>query len=292
MNSKAIRDFHTGDEVTGFFVLQAVELQSRSEGRGNMLALVLSDATGQIAARLLENVEKAARELEPGDIIKIKGMVHGSPGNKHIVIQLVRRAADTDDIDMHLLVPATQADFDALWREYTRLAGNVVNPFFKSLLRKFTENEEFRAACYETPGGAGSPHNYLGGMLEHTVHVTQMCEKLAAQYAQINRDLLITACLLHDIGKIRAFQHGPTFEMTVDGRLLGVMLLGNQMIGDKVREIPAFPDDLSKKLQAVLVAAWNTGSADAAVAAEALLLRQAKRIDEELNAIKMQPGKA
>ncbi len=287
MESKPIADFHMGDEVIGFYVLRRADLKARRDNQGYYLAVDISDATGHIAGNVWDNAEKVAQELAPGDVVKIKGQVQSYQGQKRISIQKIRKADETDEVDMALLVPAVEGEVDKLWKEYSELAASVVNPFLKSLLRKFVENETFREAFCESPGGKMWHHGYLGGLLEHTVGVARVCDRLAGLYPEIDRDLLITAALLHDIGKMRSYRHGPTFDYTDEGRLLGHVVIGNQMVLDKIREIPAFPEELSKRLQHLILS--HQGKLEQAspvvpMTAEAFLLYYADEIDSKLNA--------
>ncbi|RMD98094.1 MAG: HD domain-containing protein [Calditrichaeota bacterium] len=287
MDSKPIADFHMGDEVTGFYVLRRADLKSRRDNQGHYLAIDLSDATGHISANVWENADKLAQELTLGEVVKIQGVVQSYQGQKRVSIKKIRKARPDDSIDMSLLVPAVEGEVSKLWREYTELASSLVNPFLKSLLRKFTEDEAFRTSFCEAPGGKMWHHGYLGGLLEHTIGVTKICEKLSSLYPEIDKDLLIAAALLHDIGKIKSYQHGPTFEYTDEGRLLGHIVIGNQMVVDKIREIPAFPAELSKRLQHLILS--HQGKLEQAspvvpMTAEAFLLYYADEIDSKLNA--------
>ncbi len=287
MESKPIADFHMGDEVTGFYVLRRADLKSRRDNQGYYLAVDISDATGHIAGNVWENAERLAKELSPGDIVKIQGQVQSYQGQKRISIQRMRKAREADAVDMSLLVPAVDEEIPQLWNEFLRLASEVVNPFLKSLLRKFTENETFRKSFCDAPGGKMWHHGYRGGLLEHTVGVARICEKLASLYSEIDRDLLLTAALLHDIGKIESYQHGPTFDYTDEGRLLGHIVIGNQMVLDRIREISTFPEELSKRLQHLILShqgRLEQASPVVPMMAEAFLLYYADEIDSKLNA--------
>ncbi len=287
MESKPIADFHMGDEVTGYYILRRADLKARRDNQGYYLAVDLSDASGHISGNVWENAEKLSQEVASGDVVKIKGQVQSYQGRKRISIQKMRKADETDDVDMRLLVPAAETDTKRLWEELLQLADTVVNPFLKSLLRKFTEDEEFRASFCEAPGGKMWHHGYLGGLLEHTVAVTRICDRIAGIYPELDRDLLIAAAILHDVGKIASYQHGPTFEYTDHGRLLGHIVIGNQMVVDRIREIAAFPEELSKRLQHLILS--HQGKLEQAspvvpMTAEAFVLYYADEIDSKLNA--------
>ena len=287
MESKPIADLHMGDEVVGFYVLRRADLKSRRDNRGYYLAVDVSDATGRISGNVWDHAEKVAHEINQGDIVKIKGQVQSYQGRKQLSIQKIRSVGEEDDVDMAMLVPALEGEVEKYWEEYNALAASLVNPFLRSLLRKFIEDVHFQSAFCEAPGGKMWHHGYLGGLLEHTVSVARICDKLAELYPNINRDVLLAAALLHDIGKIKSYQHGPTFDYTDDGRLLGHIVIGNQMVLDRIREIPAFPEELSKQLQHLVLS--HQGKLEQAspvvpMTSEGFLLYFADEIDSKLNA--------
>ncbi len=287
MEFKPIADFHIGDEITGFYVLRRADLKSRRDNKGHYLAVDISDATGHISGNVWEHADRIANTVQAGDVVKIRAQVQSYQGNKQLSIQRLRKADERDDIDMKYLVPTVKEDIQALWKEYTGLAGSLVNPFLRSLLRKFIDDPEFEADFCETPGGKMWHHGYRGGLLEHTVGVTKICKALAPLYPEVDRDLLIAAALLHDIGKIRSYSHGPTFDYTDEGRLLGHIVIGNQMVLERIADISAFPEELSTSLQHLILS--HQGKLEQAspvvpMTAEGFILYYADEIDSKLNA--------
>jgi 3'-5' exoribonuclease len=282
MEEKAIADFLMGDEITGFYYITRADLKSRRDKQGNYLAVDLSDATGQIPGHVWENADAVAKEISAGDVAKVQGNVHSYQGKKQMTISRMRKASESDDVEMSRLVASVGRKVDTLWREYVNFANSVVNPFLRSLLRKFIEDEDFRINVCKSPGSKDFHHQYLGGLLEHTINVTKLCEKTSTVYTDIDVDLLLTAALLHDVGKIKSFQQGPTFEFTEEGRMLGPKIITIQMIVKKMQEIAAFPEDLAMKLQHIILRTVenNRKSNPAApMMSEAIILYSADRLD-------------
>lgn len=281
MDTKPIGEFLMGDEITGFYYLARADLKSRRDRQGHYLAVDLSDASGEIIGHVWENAEQLAKEIAAGDVVKIQGSVQSFQGRKQLSIAKIRKTKPADDVDMSLLVAAVDDGEEKLWREYTRLAGTVVNPFLRSLLRKFVEDENFRQAFARSPGGASGQQSYLGGLIKHTLSVTKICENIAGLYADIDRDLLVSAALVHAVGKAQSFTQGPRVEMTDAGRLIGPVVLSWQMVQAKLREIPAFPAEIALRLQHLLLAQRGRieGHQPAPQTPEAYVLSHAIRLD-------------
>jgi len=281
-DDKAIADFLMGDEITGFYFLTRADLKSRRDKQGNYLAVDLSDASGQILGHVWDDADTIANEVSAGDVVKIQGSVQSYQGRKQIAISKMRKAYKTDNVDMSRLVASVGRKADNLWREFTKFATSLVNPFLRSLLRKFTEDEEFRVGFCKSPGSKDYHHSYIGGLLEHTVSVTKICEKASSIYSDVDGELLIAAALLHDIGKTRAYQQGPTFDYTDAGRLLGSTAIGIEMLQKKILEIAAFPADLAMRVQHIILSCEEHDKHTSAVApmtAEAILLHLADQLD-------------
>ncbi len=283
MNEKSIADFHIGDEITGFYLLQRFDMKARRDNKGHFLAVDLADATGSIAANIWDDAEENARRLRRGGVVKIKGAVQSFQGRKQLSIQKIRQAEDGDEVDLTQLVPAVKDDIKSLWRDYSRFVDGIINPFMRSLLRKFTESEAFRNEFCSAVNGLEKRSARRGGLLQHTIRVARACEKLATVYPDLNKDLLLTGALLHDVGKIEAFSRGPLFELTEQGRLVGRHNLTAAMILKKVDNISAFPAELSMKLQHMI---FTLAAEDIQPGAlpEAVVLRFANAMDEAIDA--------
>lgn len=282
MESKPIVEFLMGDEITGFYYLNRADLKSRRDKQGTFLALDLSDASGHIAAHVWEDADTVAKSIRAGDVVKLQGNVQSFQGRKQLVIQRIRPVNTQDEVDMSRIIASIGKKVDQLWREYARLATSVVNPFLRSLLRKFTEDEDFREKFCQAPANRNAHHSYLGGLLEHSVAVCKLCEKMSGVYEEIDADLLITAALLHDVGKVHAFQTGPSFDLTDSGKLLGSTVIGLQILQQRIADIPAFPAELTLKLQHLLLSpqpAKKESPVVEAMTAEAIILHHADQLD-------------
>ena len=282
---KQTNELLLGETFTGFFVLQRKDIRRTHTG-APYLALEFSDIGGQIEGRLWEDAEKTAAALELGQIVKVQGVVEEYKEKKQIKVDKIRTAIEQDEVEIEKLVPSTDADREQLLQQFQKLVDSVAHPFLRSLLRKFFEDEAFIKSFSEAPAAKQWHHGYLGGLLEHTLGVTTVCDRLAKLYP-VDRDLLVTAALLHDIGKVDSYEHGPGFEFTDVGRLIGHIVLGSQMVAEKIRSFPQFPEELALRLQHLILShqgALEQASPVVPMTREAFLLYYADEIDSKLNA--------
>jgi 3'-5' exoribonuclease len=288
---KQIADLMLGEQFTTFFVVRRKEVKQKKSGEP-FLALEFVDATGKIDGRwweptgdLFGGVE--AETFGVGDVVKVAGTVEEYQGARQIKIDKMRRAKPEDSVEMEKLVPSTETDRQVLWQNFRKLIDSVANPYLLSLLRRIFEDEAFAKKFIDAPGGKQWHHNYLGGLLEHTLNIATICDRLAKIYAGVDRDLLVAAALVHDIGKVETYTLGPIFDYTDAGRLLGHIVIGSQMVAGKINEFPQFPAELAMKLQHLILS--HQGKLEQAspvepMTREGFILYFADEIDSKLNA--------
>jgi 3'-5' exoribonuclease len=184
-------------------------------------------------------------------------------------------------------VPVVETDRQVLWQNFRKMIDSLANPYLLSLLRRIFDDDTFAKKFIEAPGGKLWHHNYLGGLMEHTLNIATICDRLAKVYPAIDRDLVVAAALVHDIGKIESYTFGPNFDYTDAGRLLGHIVIGSQMVAEKINEFPEFPKELAMKLQHLILS--HQGKLEQAspvepMTREAFILYHADEIDSKLNA--------
>lgn len=283
---KQINELLLGEAITAFFILQRKDLKRTHTG-APYLVLEFSDASGQIEGRLWDEAEKMAGAIEVGQVVKVQGSVEAYREKKQIKVDKIRSASGQDEFEFARLVPSTDADREQLLQQLQKMIESVAHPFLLSLLRRVFDDEEFIKSFTEAPAGKQWHHGYLGGLLEHTLGVTTICDRLSKLYPVMDRDLLVTAALLHDIGKVHSYLHGPVFEFTDAGRLMGHIVLSSQMVAEKIRSFPQFPEELALRLQHLILSHQGTleqSSPVVPMTREAFLLYYADEIDSKLNA--------
>jgi 3'-5' exoribonuclease len=288
---KQIADLMLGEQFTTFLVLRRKDVKHKKSGEP-FLALEFSDATGHIEGRWWEPSGDLfggddAENLAVGDIVKVQGIVEEYQKIKQIKVEKMRRAKPEDPVEMEKLVPTTETDRQILWQNFRKMIDSVANPYLLSLLRRIFDDEAFAKKFIDAPGGKQWHHNYLGGLLEHTLNIATICDRLAKIYPLVDRDLLVAAALVHDIGKVESYNLGPLFDYTDAGRLLGHIVIGSQMVAEKINKFPEFPKELAIKLQHLILS--HQGKLEQAspvepMTREGFILYFADEIDSKLNA--------
>ncbi|MDZ7292296.1 MAG: HD domain-containing protein [candidate division KSB1 bacterium] len=288
---KQIADLILGEKFTAFFVVRRKDIKKKKSGEPYLI-LNLVDASGHMdgiwwdfTPNLFGSDE--TENVEVGDIVKVAGSVEEYQGVKQIRVEKIRRAKPEDGVDLSRLVPTTETDRQLLWQNFRKLIDSVTNPYLLSLLRRIFDDEAFAKRFMDSPGGKQWHHNYLGGLMEHTLNTATICDRLAKIYPAVDRDLLVAAALVHDIGKVESYTHGPLFEYTDAGRLLGHVVIGSQMVAEKINEFPEFPKELTIKLQHLILS--HQGKLEQAspvepMTREGFILYYADEIDSKLNA--------
>ncbi len=282
-----ITDIKAGDRVLSFFVLRKKEIKTKRETSEIYLSLEFGDASGRITGTLWHDAQETYESLERGDVLKIKGTVITFKDRLHLSLDKIRQVTNKDAVDMSDLVPSSDLDLKALTAQLDNLVSSVRNPHLGQLLKLVFEDPGIRTAFEHAPGGKLWHHNYLRGLLEHTLSVTTIADNVGGLYPGVNRDLLITAGLLHDLGKIDSYRYDTLIDYTDEGRLLGHIVLGAQMVRDKVKQIDDFPAELGKQLLHLILS--HQGKLEQAspvvpMMLEGLILYYADELDSKANA--------
>jgi len=289
---KQIADLVLGEHFTSFFVIRRKELKKKKNG-DPFLAFDFADASGHIDAVWWDFAPDLFNKtdtdgVEVGDVAKVAGHVEEYQGVRQVRVEKIRRAKPDDQVEMAKLVPAVETDRQVLWQNFRKMIDSVANPYLLSLLRRLFDDEALAKKFIDAPGGKLWHHNYLGGLMEHTLHIATICDRLAKIYPALDRDLLVAAALMHDIGKVESYTFGPHFDYTDAGRLLGHIVIGSQMVAEKINEFPEFPHELKMKLQHLILSHQGKLEQESPVVPmtrEAFILYYADEIDSKLNAI-------
>ena len=228
--------------VTAFFAVRSKQLRSRKDG-GQYMAVTLGDRTGQIESRMWENFAEAAPGFETGDVVKIRAEVSRYNDRFQLNLEKLRRAT-ADEFELADYVPQTSKDVDELWSTLVRSVDSFTDPWLQVLVRSFVNDPLIATAFREAPAAKSLHHAWIGGLLEHVASLVGICDLAAHHYPEINRDLLLTGAILHDIGKLEELRWGTTFDYTLEGQLVGHITLGVVMIEKKLATLPGFPSQL------------------------------------------------
>jgi 3'-5' exoribonuclease len=205
------------------------------------LALELRDRTGSVAGRAFRDADVLAGRFDRGDLVRVRGRVERYRDELQIDVAAIDRAA-SGEADPSAFLPTAYRDLDELDGFLEHLAGEVRHPGFRGLLDGILADEVLRAGLRRSPCTRGGHHAYLGGLLEHTVAVATLAMETCALHPRLDAELLVTAAIVHDLGKTREFTYGAEIGLSDEGRLLGHVELGLRMLDERAARVPALDD--------------------------------------------------
>jgi 3'-5' exoribonuclease len=235
--------FDEGKLFDSFFLVLAKQQRTTKQNKP-YLSLTLGDKTGQIEARVWELGDpRIAKQFDRGEIVKVRGSVSRYDERAQLKVDQLRAAlaGEADKMDM---LPATTRDVAELWTALEAVVASITNPDLKRLLAALLADAALAQAFREAPAARQLHHAWLGGLLEHVVSLLGLADRVAAHYPMLNRDLLLTGVILHDIGKIRELSWDTGFDYTVEGVMLGHIQMGVELVEKTIAGLPGFPDRL------------------------------------------------
>ncbi|MCL2356402.1 MAG: HD domain-containing protein [Defluviitaleaceae bacterium] len=268
------------ERVVEHYLCKKKESRESRAGK-NFFSLKLHDKTGQIDAKIWEMTNDIA-SFEEGDIVKIDGVVGSYLGELQIKVSKLRRSREGEYVADDF-VPSTEKDIPEMFEKISALIKSVKNLQIKTLLENIFRAHE--AAFKSSSAAMYMHHAYMGGLLEHTLSVAEICVFLSARYKYVNIDVLIAGALLHDIGKIFEISPLPQNEYTDDGQMLGHIILGLEMISGEIAKIDDFPHETASLIKHCLIShhgEFEYGSPKIPATPEAMILHFADNIDAKL----------
>ena len=230
---------HENKVVTSSFVVASKQVKPKKNGEP-YLALILADRTGQIEAKMWDNVEEYLDTFDQDDFLKIKGLINKYKNRFQLTIHKLRRLGESE-IDFADYLPKTTKDIGELWQTLADFVAAFENPHLKALVELFMADPEIAERYRNAPAAKTLHHAYIGGLLDHVVSLFRSCDLMCRNYPQVNRDLLLTGAFLHDIGKIHELTYNRSFSYTTRGQLLGHMIIELEMLQAKLAQLPGFP---------------------------------------------------
>ena len=291
---KFISDLKQGDRISDIYLCKYKQSATTKNGK-NYDNVILQDRTGTIDAKIWEPNSEGIDEFDSLDYVDIFGEVASFNGALQLNIKRARICHE-GEYDPSLYLPVSSRNNDEMYQELLSLIRTVQNHFLKALLEAFfIEDETFIKAFRQSSAAKSVHHGFVGGLLEHTLSVTKMCDYFCSAYPVLQRDLLITAAICHDIGKTKELSLFPTNDYTDDGQFLGHIVIGTQMIADKIHMIANFPVLLSQELQHCILAhhgEFEYGSPKKPALIEAVALNLADNADARIETFKEVLGRS
>ncbi len=287
MKKRFITDIKAGDRVDDIFVLFEKILSQKKDGN-NFLNVTLSDKTGTIKGVVWDNVDQIAAGITSGDFAHVNGSVSDYRGTLQVVIKKMEPFSP-DRIDPSDFLPQTSRDIEGMFERLLKRTDSITTDYLKALIDAFFKDKEFVNKFKTAPAAKKMHHAYIGGLLEHTLSMVSLADKIAGHYSGIDRDLLLSGAILHDIGKIDEFEYQFKIDYSDKGRLLNHIVIGIKMVDDKLSGIEHFPEDQMLLLKHMIVSHHGTrefGSPEPPKTIEAVLLNYIDEIDSKVNAIR------
>ena len=287
MKKQFIADIKAGDGVDDIFVLSEKILSQKRDG-DNFLNVTISDKTGTLKGVVWDNVNQIATGITSGDFAYVNGSVSEYKGALQVVIKKME-PFPSDRIDPSDFLPQTSRNIEDMFERLVKRANSITTDYLKALIDAFFNDREFVNKFKTAPAAKKMHHAYIGGLLEHTVSMASLADKIAGHYGGVNRDLLLTGAILHDIGKIDEFDYQSKIDYSDKGRLLNHIVIGIKMVDDKLSGINNFPEDQMLLLKHMIVSHHGTrefGSPEPPKTIEAILLNYIDEIDSKVNAVR------
>ena len=280
---RLISDFKENDHIIDHYLCKQKQILKTRTGK-TYLSLRLQDKTGQIDGKVWE-VSNDIQNFEEGDFIKVDGVVLTYQNEYQIKIMKIRRSME-GEYDPEDYIPRTDKDVDELYAQLTGYIKSLTNPFISALVERILiKNPDVDSAIKTHSAAKNMHHSYLGGLLEHIVSVTQICDYMSGRYENVNRDLLVATAMLHDIGKVYELSAFPENDYTDDGQLIGHIVIGAQLASDAAATIPGFPPELRSLIAHSILAhhgEYEFGSPKRPKTIEAFILHLADNMDAKV----------
>lgn len=287
MNNKKlfIENLKAGDKISSGFLVSEKNLTYSQKG-APYLNLRLKDKTGEVEGKVWDNANEWDSQFKKGDIINVYGRVMSYKNNLQVSVLELKRLTD-DQIDLADYFPSAKQSADGMLAELMTYLEKVQTPCLKNLLKAFFEDEETRTLFKKAPAAKEFHHVYLGGLLEHTLSVVRLLDMTIQHYQGVNSDLLLTGGLLHDIGKIYEYEYDRLVQYSDEGRLIGHIVMGVEMVDAKIAEIDGFPKTLAMELRHLILSHHGVlefGSPKRPKTLEALIVHHIDDLDAKVNA--------
>ena len=287
MKSPYVDTLVPNDSVTGHFLVLTKEIRQKKSGEP-YLALHLADRSGEIEAKMWDNVAEVMDTFERDDFVKVKGLVQVYQNRSQFTVHRLRRL-DEREIDFADFFPCSEFDAEQMFAELQETVAGFHNPHLKLLLNSVFNDSDLMTRYKTAPAAKNIHHACRGGLLEHILSLTKLCKLLAGHYKGIDLDLLLTGAMLHDIGKVEELTYERSFGYSAEGQLLGHIVIGMRIVGEKIAQVPDFPAKLRTLLEHMIISHHGElafGSPKVPLFAEAMMLHQLDNLDSKMEAMK------
>ncbi|QSV44526.1 3'-5' exoribonuclease YhaM family protein [Geobacter benzoatilyticus] len=287
MNKVYVSSIKDRDQLESVFLVKDKIMAMAKNGKPYM-TLKLMDKTGEIEGRVWDNVDELSAIFERDDFIAIRCKASVYLGKMQLVISELVRVPD-ERVQLADFLPESDRSVAEMEQELAALLASFTDPHLKALMDAFFGDAELMALYRIAPAAKGMHHVYLGGLLEHSLAVARLVDVIIPLYGGLNRDLLVAGALLHDVGKVREMTYQRSFDYTDEGKLLGHITIGVEMVQERIAAIPGFPAELGMLLKHMLLShhgQYEYGSPKRPKTVEATILNYLDDLDSKINGIR------
>jgi 3'-5' exoribonuclease len=287
MKSPFASELEANKLITASFLVQAKEIRQKKTGE-LYLSLILGDRTGDLDAKMWDNVSEVIDAFGRDDFVKVKGMVQIYHNRPQITLHKIRRM-DESEVDFGDYFPCSRRAPDDMWAELRGIVAGIANPHIKALLEALLDDEDVAYRYRRAPAAKQIHHAWLGGLIEHVLSLCALARVAAAHYHNVDLDLLLAGVVLHDIGKIYELNYERGFSYSNDGQLLGHINIGMRMVADKLHGLPDFPPSLRVLIEHMILSHHGHlefGSPKLPQFPEALLLHYLDDLDSKMECMR------
>lgn len=283
-----IETLRDGDRVSDIYLCKNKSLAMTKTGK-EYENVILQDKTGCLDSKIWDPTSAGIGDYEIFDYVEINGLVTSFNGTLQLKIDRLRKVSE-GEYDPANYLPVSRFKVEDMFAEMLGYMDNIQNPYIKQLVEAFFVKDTELVKTFKTVSAAKSIHHgFVGGLLEHSLGVTKLSNMYADLYPMLDRDILVASSMLHDIGKTKEFSLFPENDYTDDGNLLGHIVMGCEMIGEKVKEIPGFPPILASEIKHCILSHHGEleyGSPKKPALAEAVALSMADNLDAKMETMR------
>jgi len=286
MKTPFVSDLNAEQTITTFFLVHEKEIRNTRAGK-TFLRLALGDRSGTIEAVMWDQFEAPAKDISRDDIVKVNARVEIYKNKPQLTLQQLR-LAKSEEVDLADFLPHTKEDVGKLWAQLLEYANSISNPWLKKLVGGILADPAIAARYKRAPAAKVMHHAYLGGLLEHVVSLCGLATQIAAHYPELDVDLLLTAAMLHDVGKLEELCYERAVAYTTEGALLGHIVMELETVTRAMDNIVGFPAKLKTVVQHILIShhgEYEFGSPKLPMIREALVFHYMDDLDSKLGAV-------
>lgn len=283
MKSPYVSELQVNSDSTGIYLVQAKDVRQKKTGEP-YLSLTLADRSGELDAKMWDNVEEVLDIFEKDDFVKVRGRLQIFQNKPQLTIHKLQAVPD-QEVDLADFFPASARDLDEMWTELRAVVNSFSQPHLKGLLNALLDDPEIARRFRVAPAAKSIHHAWIGGLLEHVLSLCQLGRLAASHYTDVDLDLLLTGVVLHDLGKIYELTYERSFGYSTEGQLLGHMIIALRLVDEKLRAFPEFPPRLRTLIEHMIISHHGEleyGSPKTPMFLEAMLLHHLDNMDSKI----------